>query len=337
MKTKNYFLLPRGERNSIADIGDVEVGHVTIREGEHQTGVTVLLPHKENLFSKKLFAASHVMNGYGKSAGLSQMDELGYLETPIAFTNTASVGVIYDGLYQYMSQNNEGIGRELGSVNPIVLECNDGKINDQRNPILDSSHFQKALEDAKKDFLQGDVGAGRGMICYNYKGGIGSASRKVESHGISGTVGALVLTNFGDSKNLRVLGTPAPSFGSKYHSEDKGSIAVVIGTDLPLLPHQLKRVAKRAQSGIARTGSYMGHGSGDLAVAFSTAQTVLLEEKEIHPYEMVPDLIMDLIFLATVESVEEAILQSMFRSSSGKTLKGEFVPSLAHYITNPLD
>lgn len=333
---KPYFLLPKGKRNSITDVGEITVGHVTLDQGPIQTGITLVLPHKDNIFQNKLFAASHIINGYGKSTGFVQVNELGSIESPIALTNTSSTGLVSHFLTKYMITQDKDICRSLGTINPLVLECNDGLINDQRQFPFTESHFMQALENLSKDFQQGDVGAGRGMICYGFKGGIGSSSRLVDVQSIQGHVGVLVLSNFGNPRNLRVLGQTVPYEGGKKDElGDKGSICIVIATDLPLLPHQLKRVAKRAQNGIARTGSFTGHGSGDVVLAFSTFEKISIHEKNIVSYSSYPDSALDTLFLATVEAVEEAILQSLFHSQASYRLDGRLVPNLSSFMEVP--
>ncbi|NLD52849.1 MAG: S58 family peptidase, partial [Clostridiales bacterium] len=198
--------LPAGPRNLITDVSGVLVGHCTLDAGPVQTGVTAVLPHGGNCFTHKVPAACHVINGFGKSLGLVQVEELGQLETPILLTNTLSVGTAWTALARHMLVQNPRIGRETGTVNPVVMECNDGFLNDIRGMHVEESHAQAALAAAAVDFAQGAVGAGRGMRCHGLKGGIGSASRVVQISAVSYTLGALVLTNHGQLADLSIAG-----------------------------------------------------------------------------------------------------------------------------------
>ena len=202
----NSFQLEKGFHNLITDVPGVKVGHVTLDEGDIQTGVTAILPHEGNVFKQKVTASTYVMNGFGKSIGLVQIDELGTIETPILLTNTLSVGRVATGLIQYMLEQNQDIGVSAGSVNPVVCECNDGHLNAIRGLNIKEEHAFEAIQQCQTDFEQGAVGAGRGMVCYGLKGGIGSASRVVVLDGVTYTVGMLVLTNFGNLKTLMIDG-----------------------------------------------------------------------------------------------------------------------------------
>ena len=229
--------LPKGALDKISDVPGVTVGHCTLADGVVQTGVTALLPHPGDIFHEKVLAASHVINGFGKTTGLVQIDELGTLETPILFTNTLSVGTAQTALVKYMLEKNPDICETTGSVNPVVCECNDCGLNDIRGLHVTEQHVFAALADCKADFAEGAVGAGRGMRCHGLKGGIGSASRVVELDCKQYTIGALVLSNHALFDDLIVAGKPIHTLldDSIPPHEDKGSIITVLATDIPCL------------------------------------------------------------------------------------------------------
>ena len=236
--------LPHGPLDKISDVPGVTVGHCTLAEGNIQTGVTARLPHQGDVFHDKLLAASYVINGFGKTTGLVQIDELGTLETPILFTNTLSVGTVETALVKYMLARNPDICETTGSVNPVVCECNDSGLNDIRGLHVTEENVWAALADCRADFAEGAVGAGRGMRCHGLKGGIGSASRVVELDGKQYTIGALVLSNHAVFDDLVVAGTPIQTLldASIPPHEDKGSIITVLATDIPLSERQLRRL-----------------------------------------------------------------------------------------------
>ena len=227
--------LPCGPLDKISDVPGVTVGHCTLADGDVQTGVTALLPHQGDIFHDKVMAASHVINGFGKTTGLVQIDELGTLETPILFTNTLSVGTVETALVKYMLDKNPDICETTGSVNPVVCECNDSGLNDIRGLHVTEENVRAALADCRADFAEGAVGAGRGMRCHGLKGGIGSASRVVELDGKQYTIGALVLSNHAVFDDLVVAGTPIQSLLDAHipPHEDKGSIITVLAPALP--------------------------------------------------------------------------------------------------------
>lgn len=329
--------MKKGNRNSITDVKGVTVGHTTLKIPEKNicTGVTAVKAHGGNHFKEKSIAASYVINGFGKSAGLIQIDELGTLETPIILTNTLSVGAAHDGLVRYMLKENEDIGKTTGTVNPVVCECNDGEINDIRSLYVNKDHVFEALESTGEIFEEGDVGAGAGMICYGMKGGIGSASRIVELDDREYTLGILVLTNFGSPEDFILNGK---KLGKKVlektkKTEDKGSIITIVATDIPLTSRQLKRVLKRVHIGIGRTGGFSGNGSGEIVVGFTTSEKIKhYEEKTIINISCIDDDKIDPIFKATVEATEEAILRSLINSNSAINLKGEKIYSLKEIL-----
>jgi len=202
----SFGIQQKGKRNLITDVAGITVGHCTLADGDVQTGVTVLLPHQGDLFHDRCPAAVHVINGFGKSAGLVQVQELGYLETPLILTNTLSVGTAFTACVRYMLTRNDQIGRAESTVNPVILECNDGYLNDIRGLHVTEDHVFAALDAADTTFALGAVGAGRGMSCYHLKGGIGSASRVFEIGGQTYTLGALAMTNFGSLIDLTIAG-----------------------------------------------------------------------------------------------------------------------------------
>ncbi len=341
-KIKEYGIvignMPRGKNNSITDVEGVKVGHTTLDHGNIKTGVTAIIPHGDNIFKEKLIASSYIINGFGKSTGILQIDELGSIETPIIMTNTLSVGTAYDALVRYMLENNEDIGDTTGSVNPIICECNDGKINDIRGLHIKQDHIYRAIENADLDFQEGNVGAGTGMMCYGLKGGIGSSSRLIELDGANYTLGVLVLSNFGSLEDFILNGD---HLGKRIFDdiedmkkvEDKGSIIFIVATDIPLSSRQLKRVIKRTYPGISRTGSYTGNGSGEVVIGFSTANRINhYEEKDIINISIVNENKMNGIFKAVTEATEEAILNSLVCSNSTVDREGNKVYSLKEFI-----
>ena len=309
-----------GPRNLISDVPGVTVGHATVRDGaDVNTGVTAVLPHQGDLFQDKVLAASAVINGFGKTAGLIQVEELGTIETPIILTNTLSVGTAYTALVKYAMARNEGIGRSAGTVNPLVCECNDGSLNDIRGLHVTEEHVFQAIADAKADFAEGSVGGGTGMSCLGFKGGIGSASRVVELEGRTYTIGALVMSNFGGPGRLMVDGRQV---GREIQArlaqeQDKGSIIMLLATDVPLSERQLKRLCRRAGAGLARTGSYYGNGSGDIAIAFTTANRVPQDgEGAFLELRMLSDSRIDPVLDLSAEAVEEAIVSSLYHAET---------------------
>lgn len=319
----------KGKKNLITDIEGVKVAHVTLKKGDVNTGVTVVFPHEGNIFKDKVMAAAAVLNGFGKSVGILQIDELGTIETPIVMTNTFSVGTATSALIKYMLKQNQDIGITTGTVNCLVTECNDGRLNDIRGLHVTEEDVLKALNSPSEYFEEGAVGSGTGMCCLGLKGGIGSASRLVKADGKDYTIGALVMSNFGSSGNLIIGGD---HIGRRINNgdiaKDEGSIIIIIGTDIPLSERQLKRVAKRAAISLGKTGSYMGNGSGDIAIAFTTANKIPhYSEKNIIETKMFFDDNIDKIFEASIEAVEESIISSLYHSETtvgflGKEAKG---------------
>ena len=326
---------PKGKRNLISDVPGVKVGHVTLKDDEKfiHTGVTAILPHEGNLFQEKVAAGACVINGFGKSAGLVQIEELGTIETPILMTNTLSVGAGLNGLIQYMLKDNEDIGVSTGTVNCVVTECNDGELNDIRGMHVKEEHVLEALAKADEDFAEGGVGGGTGMCCMGLKGGIGSASRIITCNEKEYTLGAIVMSNFGVLGNLRSDGKRIKTELPKEEKPEKGSIIIVLGTDIPLSDRQLKRIAKRATVGLARVGSFLGNGSGDIAIAFSNGNRIPHYSKEdVLETKMFHDNAMDKLFDATAEVVEEAVISSMYHAETTKGIRNKVLYGLREFI-----
>lgn len=325
-----------GERNLITDVPGVTVGHCTIQSEDHNinTGVTAILPHQGNMFREKLFCASSIINGFGKSAGLVQVGELGTLESPIFLTNTLSVGTVLTAGVKYMLDQNPEIGVSTGTVNVVVGECNDGGMNDIRGMHVKEEHVFEAIKNADVTFEEGAVGGGTGMNMMGLKGGIGSASRVLKIGEKEFTVGALCMTNYGTDKDLTIGGDHiGRRIVEAKKAEDKGSCMLIIATDVPLIDRQLKRLANRAAHALARTGSYSGNGSGDVAIAFSTANKI--EHFNTQPFmqlEMLFDDDISGLFNATVEALEEALISSIYHANTMEGIRGKKLHSLRDFL-----
>ncbi len=318
--------LPPGPRNDITDVEGVSVGHSTIIKGEGKhipgsgpvrTGVTVILPHQGDLWNDRPSAGFFALNGCGEFCGAQWIDESGALEGPIALTNTHSVGDVARALTQWMITRHPAIAREEDAYLPVVAECDDSTVNDLHGFHVEAEHVRSALEAANisKAVQEGSVGAGTGMTCYGFKGGIGSASRRLDLAENSFHIGVLVNTNHGQTEQLLIDGFPVGRFLKEKHKKHnkEGSIVIVIATDAPLNQRQLERVAKRACLGLARTGAIAANGSGDFALAFSTTRRIARysEQSIIKLPELHSDRV-NLFFQATAEATEEAILNSIF-------------------------
>lgn len=321
-------ILPTGPLNTITDVAGVRVGHATVRSGATlRTGVTAILPHGGNLFEEKVPAAIHVGNGFGKLMGITQVRELGELETPILLTCTLCVPRAADALIGWVLDANP----EARSVNALVGETNDGFLNDIRARSVGAAEVLAALGTASGGVVgEGSVGAGTGTVAFGWKGGIGTSSRRLPP-GLGGyTVGVLVQTNFGGV--LQILGAPVGvELGQHYlrseleRRDGDGSIMIVVATDAPLDARNLERLAARAFLGLARTGSPMTNGSGDYAIAFSTAEAVRRTPERratAHTVELLPNDRMSPLFQAVVEATEEAILNSLFRATTESGHRG---------------
>ena len=315
-------LLDAGARDAITDVAGVTVGHATLADGGVQTGVTVIHPHARDPFLYKAPAAAAVINGFGKSVGLVQLAELGQLETPVALTNTFSVPAVAQAQIARCCAANPEVGRAWSTVNPLVLECNDGYLNDIQRMAVTARHYDLACASAGVEVAQGAVGAGRGMSSFQLKSGIGTASRQaLLCGGARYTVGALVLANYGVQANLvwggQPLGRRLAARQPARSEPEKGSIIMVLATDAPLDARQLKRLALRAAAGLARTGSVYGHGSNDIALAFSTAYTLPhLPAEPMPAVALVHEALLDPLFQAGADSVEQAIVHALWHAQA---------------------
>jgi D-aminopeptidase len=321
-------ILPTGRLNAITDVAGVEVGHTTIISGNNiRTGVTAVLPHSGNIFREKVPSAIFVGNGFGKLTGSTQVDEMGEIETPIVLTNTASVPRVADAVTTYIL-NLPG-NEDVLSVNPVVGETNDGYLSDIRGRHIAAEDVFAAIKTAKAGPVEeGNVGAGTGTVAFGWKGGIGTSSRKLPQTLGGYTVGVLVQTNFGGV--LTIAGAPVGQELGQYYlrkelqqgsAKDKadGSCMIIIATDAPVDARNLRRLAARAWLGMARTGSAASNGSGDYAIAFSTAPQLRIHTSEKPParhLELLTNDAMSPLFLAVIEATEEAIYNSMFRATT---------------------
>lgn len=325
--------LAPGHHNAITDVPGVLVGHKTIIADGVATGVTAVLPHGGDLFRSKVRAAVEIINGFGKSAGLMQLAELGAIETPILLTNTFSVAPCVEALIKRAIAANPEIGRETSTVNPVVCECNDGSINDIQAMAVTRQDAEAALDAASVGLVeQGSIGAGAGMTSFGFKAGIGSASRVMKIGDRGFTLGALVLSNFGRAGDL-ILPDGRRADPKAISRPESGSIIIILGTDIPLDDRQLNRVARRAGAGIARLGSYWGHGSGDIAIAFTTADP--LPHVPSSPFSSIArldDRRIDLVFEAVVEATAEAVLNAMCAAQSVVGRNGRRVPALSEWL-----
>lgn len=316
-------VLQAGKYNAITDVKGVQVGHTTLIESENiRTGVTAILPHRDNIFQNKVPAAIYIGNGFGKLMGYSQVEELGNIETPIILTNTLSVPTAADALIDYTLAQKEN--KEVRSVNPIVGETNDGSLNDIRGRHVKKSHALSAIKNAQNGQVEeGNIGAGTGTRCFGFKGGIGTASRILPKKLGNYTVGVLVQTNFGGV--LQINGVPIGQELGKFYLKEQldyspdGSCMMVVATDAPLDARNLKRLAKRAMLGLAKTGGIVSNGSGDYVIAFSTAKKLRIPYQSNSPFrsgEVLRNSQMSPLFMAVIEATEEAIINSLFAAET---------------------
>jgi D-aminopeptidase len=322
-------ILPSGPLDAITDVAGVEVGSMTIIRGDNiRTGVTAVLPHSGNLYREKVPAGIFVGNGFGKLTGSTQVDEMGDIETPILLTSTTSVPRVADALVSYMLSlpGNE----DVLSINPVVGETNDGYLNDIRGRHISPDDVFAAIKNAKSGPVEeGDVGAGTGTVAFGWKGGIGTASRRLPTNLGGYTIGVLVQTNFGGV--LTIAGTPVGETLGQYYlrqelkqagsGKDKadGSCMIVVATDAPMDARNLRRLAARAWLGVARTGSSGSNGSGDYAIAFSTAPQVRVRGNDkalTRNTEIMANDAMSPLFQAVIEATEEAVYNSMFKATT---------------------
>lgn len=309
--------LPAGPYSAITDVPGVRVGHVSLREGDLRTGVTAVVPHGGNLYRQKVTAAAAVLNGYGKSAGLMQVEELGSVESPILLTSTLNVPRVSDALITYMLGQDSEIGVKE-TVNPVVLECFDGYLSDAPARAVGEDHVLAAIAAAGEGPIEvGCVGAGVGMRCLGFKSGVGGASRVLAEPGLR--LGVLVVPNFGSPGDLIVGGVAVGrEMTAVAQPSERGSCVFVVATDAPLSALDLRRVAWRCFMGMARTGAISGHTSGDLAVAFSTNPRQEPQERNT----------LNLLFRAAVEASEEAILDALFAAETTTGRHGHVMPAL---------
>lgn len=317
----HFGVLRPGPLNSITDIAGLKVGHETLVEGNNiRTGVTAILPHSGNLFQEKVPAAVYIGNGFGKLAGYTQIEELGNLETPIVLTNTLSVPVAVNALISY-SLDYPG-NENVRSVNAIVGETNDGFLNDIRGRHITEEHVIGAINKAVGGIVkEGNIGAGTGTVCFGFKGGIGTSSRKLPVSSGGYTVGVLVQTNFGGLLQINgvPLGKILRNYSDAFKYDGDGSCMIVIATDAPLQSRNLKRLAKRGILGLARTGGIASNGSGDYVIAFSTFEENrirLSEKRGANKITKLTNSAMTPLFLAAVEATEEAIINSIFAAET---------------------
>jgi len=328
-------VLEPGENNSITDVKGVMVGHKTLINGQNiRTGVTAILPHNMNIYRNKVPAAIYIGNGYGKLTGISQVKELGNIETPVILTNTMSLPTAFNALITYTI--NETGNENVGSVNCVVGETNDGYLNDIRGRHVTEADVLEAIRQASDNKVEeGNVGAGTGTVCFGFKGGIGSSSRKLPESLGGYTVGVLVQTNFGGV--LQIDGVPVGeelgrfSFRKNIMEGADGSCMIVVATDAPLDARNLERVAKRAIMGLARTGGIASNGSGDYVIAFSTAERNFIKAGDrsstLEP-SYLKNSAMSPVFLATIEACEEAIINSLFAAETMSGLENRLIEEL---------
>jgi D-aminopeptidase len=334
-----------GRYNAITDVEGVLVGHTTIIRGEGKlrpghgpvrTGVTAILPSNGNIFMERLHGGSFVLNGAGEVSGLTQVMEWGLLETPILLTNTLSVGAVSDAVARTMVERYPGIGDEHDVIIPVVGECDDSWLNDIAGVHVHEDHVRAAIAGATSGpVAEGSVGGGTGMITCDFKGGIGTSSRKLpESHG-GYTLGVLVMSNFGKMHNLRMGGLPLGEvLEERFHAQPRrqdsyGSIIAVVATDAPLLPNQISRLCKRVGLGIGRVGSYAAHSSGEIVVGFSTANIIPRRTKKmVTKVKLLLDQRLDPLYEAVMEATEEAILNAMCMAGPMTGINGHSCPAL---------
>lgn len=336
---------PTGRFNAITDVKNVLVGHSTVIRGAGRlkpgsgpvrTGVTAILPNAGNVYQERVVGAGFVLNGAGELSGLTQVQEWGLIETPILLTNSLSVGTCSDAVVNYMVQRYPGMGVKHDVVLPLVGECDDSWLNDIAGRHVRAEHVFQAIADAKSGAVaEGCVGGGTGMVTCDFKGGIGTSSRRVRVGDHTYTIGVLVMANFGVMDDLRIDGFPAGRLlAPRYQKVDKrkdnyGSIIAVLATDAPLLPHHLTRLAKRVGLGIGRTGSYAAHASGEIVLAFSNANTIPRKNpKMLYRMKILMDDCMDPLYEATIHATEESILNALCMATDMTGVDDHFVPAV---------
>jgi len=337
-----------GPLNAITDVAGVTVGHTTLISGEGKlvvgrgpvrTGVTAVLPRGKDSMMNPVFAGWFSQNGNGEMTGTTWVEESGFLEGPVMITNTHSVGVVRDAVIQWRVTHGQPDATGYWWSLPVVAETWDGWLNDINGFHVKPEHALQAIDSAHSGPVEeGNVGGGTGMVCSGYKGGIGTSSRRLAEKDGGYTVGVLVQCNFGSRQNLRIAGIPV---GREVPSEDpyayqpseiseRGSIIIVVATDAPLIPTQLKRLAHRATLGLGRLGSISGNGSGDIFIAFSTANSGVAASKNVVDVKMLPNDSLDPVFAAVVEATEEAIVNAMIAADSMTGIDDHHVTALPH-------
>lgn len=327
-----------GAWNAITDVAGVEVGHATLVSGQGKgavrTGVTAVLPQGK-AFRGRVFAGWFSLNGNGEMTGTAWVEESGCLGTPILITNTHSVGVVRDAVIEWNARRGTGSGYSGDFSLPVVTETWDGFLNDVNGFHVKKEHAFRALDgSAAGPVAEGNVGGGTGMIAHGFKGGIGTSSRKLDAKSGGYTVGVLVQANYGGRDQLRIAGVPVGKEIADLErvkgNEEKGSIIIVVATDAPLLPHQLKRIARRAALGLARVGSTAGNSSGDLFIAFSTANPEASKGAGVAQVGMLPNELINPLFNATADATEEAIVNALVAAEDMTGVNGNKVYALPH-------
>lgn len=337
--------LPTGARNSITDVPGVLVGHETIIEGEGEhrpgvgpirTGVTVIQPHPGDTYLDRVAAAVEWFNGFGECLGAGLVNEFGFIIGPITLTNSFNVYRVADALQDWSIRRHPEVGIDTHGLLCLVAECSDDYLNDIQGRHVHSEHVERALNEVSPDAAQGAVGAGTGMEVYGFKGGIGTSSRVIEAGNRTYTVGVLTLANHGIKEQLSILGVPIGQELERHPAgradrREDGSCVLVVATDAPLLPHQLRRLARRSFLGMARTGATARNGSGDLAIAFSTTNHIPRDPDPVATFIFVPDFHEDVInplFSAVCEAAEEAIVNALFTADSMTGRNGHHLDAL---------
>jgi len=337
-----------GPLNAITDVSGVTVGHTTLNFGEGKlqvgkgpvrTGVTAVLPRGKDSMSNPVFAGWWSLNGNGEMTGTTWVEESGFLEGPVMITNTHSVGVVRDAVIQWRVTHGQPDPTGYWWSLPVVAETWDGWLNDINGFHVKPEHALHAIDTASSGPVpEGNVGGGTGMVCNGFKGGIGTASRKLDTKDGDYTVGVLVQCNYGRRPDLRIAGVPVgreipddvPYAGTSFASDDHGSIIVVVATDAPLVGHQLKRLARRVSLGLGRNGSISGNGSGDIFIAFSTANSGAAAADHVVDVKMYPNDKLGPVFAATVQATEEAIINAMIAAETMTGIENHKVIALPH-------
>jgi len=337
-----------GPLNAITDVAGVTVGQVTLIEDladgrKVRTGVTAILPRGRATITTPAFAGSFSLNGAGEMTGRAWIEESGMLDGPVLLTNTHSVGTVHQAAIEWRVKQGNPDSSGYWWSTPVVAETWDGELNDVNGFHVKPEHVFAAIDGAKPGPVdEGNVGGGTGMICHMFKCGIGTSSRKVDVNRHGYTVGSLVQANYGSRSSLRIAGVPVglelPTRAQRGKQDrgDTGSIIIVIATDAPLLPHQLERLAKRAGMGLARMGSYAGNGSGDIFVAFSTANAEAMGGDRVLAAEFIDNDSLDALFEATVQSTEEAIVNSLVAARDMTGNAGNVAKALPHDVLQAL-